>query len=276
MNGAPTMQIKSNGSTFNCRVDGERGPWVLLSHGLATDLGMWDELTDALKDRYRVLRYDARGHGGSAATEGDYTLDQLVADAVGILDALEVAQAHFAGLSMGGMIGLGLMLDHARRIKSAVIADSRHTTTPEFTKAWLDRVEAVRQGGIEAILRSTVERWSSAGLAARDPAAIARMEKMIRNTSAAGYRGCAAALARLDYGHRLGEIRTPALVLCGTEDHGAPPENTRQMHAMIKGSRFLEIAQAGHISNIEQPAIFNAAVAKLFDEVEQGRAAAPA
>jgi 3-oxoadipate enol-lactonase len=271
MKGAPTMQIKSNGSTFSCRIDGERGPWVLLSHGLATDLSMWDELTDALKDRYRVLRYDARGHGGSPAPEGDYTLDQLVADAVGILDELEVAQAHFAGLSMGGMIGLGLMIDHPGRIKSAVIADSRHTTTPDFTKAWLERAEAVRQGGIAAIVKSTVERWSSAGLAARNPAAIVRMETMIRNTSAAGYRGCAAALARLNYGHRLGEIRTPALVLCGTEDHGAPPENTRQMHAMIPGSRFLEIAQAGHISNIEKPAIFNAAVAKLFDDVEQGR-----
>ena len=180
-----------------------------------------------------------------------------MADAVGILDALEVAQAHFAGLSMGGMIGLGLMLDHPGRIKSAVIANLRHTTTPDFTKAWHDRAEAVRQGGIAAIVQSTVERWSSAGLAARNPAAIARMETMIRNTSAAGYRGCAAALARLNYGHRLGEIRTPALVLCGTEDHGAPPpENTRQMHAMIEGSRFLEIAQAGYISNIEKPAIF--------------------
>src|SRR6202035_4263945 len=145
-------------------------------------------------------------HGGSAAPEGDYTLDQLVADAVGILDALDVPQAHFAGLSMGGMIGLGLMLDHAARIKSAVIADSRHTTTPDFTKAWLDRAAAVRQGGIAAIVGSTVARWSSSGLAQRNPAAIARMETMIRNTSAAGYCGCAAALARLNYGHRLGEI----------------------------------------------------------------------
>lgn len=267
MSGA--MQIKSNGSTFNCRVDGERGPWVLLSHGLATDLGMWDELAGDLKNRFRVLRYDARGHGGSAATDGDYTLDQLVADAVGILDALEVPKTHFAGLSMGGMVGLGLMLDHPRRIRSAVIADSRHTTTPDFTKAWLDRAEAVRRGGIEAIVTATIKRWSSAGLAQRNPAVIARMERMVRSTSPAGYRGCAAALARLNYGHRLGEIRIPTLVLCGTEDHGAPPENTRQMHAMIEGSRFLEIEQAGHISNIEQPAIFNAAVAKLFDEVEQ-------
>jgi len=219
-----------------------------------------------------VLRYDARGHGGSAAPDGDYTLDQLVADAAGILDALAVPQAHFAGLSMGGMVGLGLLLDHGSRIRSAVIADSRHTTTPEFTKAWLDRAEAVRKGGIAAVVASTVERWSSAGLAQRDPAAVARMERMIRNTSAAGYRGCAAALARLNYGHRLGEIAKPTLVLCGTEDHGAPPENTRQMHAMIQGSRFLEIEQAGHISNIEKPETFNAAAAKLFDDVEQRHA----
>ena len=267
------MRVDSNGSVFHCRVDGERGPWVMLSHGLATDLSMWDELTAALKDRYRVLRYDARGHGGSAATEGDYTLPMLVADAVGILDALGIAQTHFAGLSMGGMIGFGLLLDHPARIRSAVIADSRHTTQPAFTEAWLERAEAVRQGGIEAIVESTVARWSSAGLATRNPAVVARMKSMIRNTSAAGYRGCAAALARLNYGHRLHEIDRPVLVICGDEDHGAPPENTRQMHAMIAGSRLLEIAQAGHISNIEQPEIFNAAVVRFLDEVE---AAAPA
>ncbi|HUZ75373.1 MAG TPA: alpha/beta fold hydrolase [Stellaceae bacterium] len=266
------MQVKSNGSTFNCRIDGERGSWVLLSHGLATDMSMWDELTDALKDRYRVLRYDARGHGGSAATEGDYMLDQLVADAVGILDAFDVEQTHFAGLSMGGMIALGLMLDYPQRIKSAVIADSRHTTTPQFTEAWLTRAEAARKGGIDAVVDSTISRWSSTGLAERNPAAVKRMEKMIRNTSALGYRGCAAALARLNYGHRLSEILTPTLVICGTEDHGAPPENTRQMHAMIKGSRFLEIEQAGHISNIEKPEKFNAAVARLFDDVERDAA----
>jgi len=267
------MKIESNGATFNYRIDGDKGSWVLLSHGLATDISMWDELADVLKDRYRVLRYDARGHGDTPATDGDYTLDQLTADAVGILDALRIDKAHFAGLSMGGMIAQGLMLDYPERVISAVIADSRHTTTPEFTAAWLSRAEEVRKGGIEAVVASTVERWSSAGLAERNPAAIARMEKMIRNTSAQGYRGCAAALARLNYGHRFGEIETPTLVICGTEDHGAPPENTRQMHQMIKGSRYLAVEQAGHISNIEKPAIFNSAVASLFDDVEkdQGR-----
>src|SRR5712675_2026667 len=116
------MQIASNGSTFHCRIDGSRGPWVMLAHGLATDLTMWDELVEALKDRYRVLRYDARGHGSSPATQGDYTLDMLVVDAVVILDLLGIAQCHFGGLSMGGMVTLGMLLDHPARITSAVIA----------------------------------------------------------------------------------------------------------------------------------------------------------
>jgi 3-oxoadipate enol-lactonase len=265
------MQIESNGATFHVRIDGVKGPWVLLSHGLATDVGMWDELTTALATRYRVVRYDARGHGGTRPTDGDYTLDQLTTDAVGILDALGIDTVHFAGLSMGGMIAQGLMLDHPARVKSAVIADSRHTTTPEFTAAWLSRADEVRSGGIEAVVASTVERWSSAGLAERAPEVVERMERMIRNTSPQGYCGCAFALAHLNYGPRLGEIGTPALVICGDEDHGAPPENSRQMHAMIKGSRFLVVEQAGHISNIEKPAVFNTAVAALFDDVENGR-----
>jgi 3-oxoadipate enol-lactonase len=266
------MIVQVNGSSFNCRTDGDRGPWVMLSHGLATDISMWDELVEALSDRYRVLRYDARGHGGSAAPAGDYTLDMLVADAVGILDALGVEQCHVAGLSMGGMIAIGMLINHPKRVKSAVIADSRHTTTPEFTEAWLQRADAVRMQGIEAIVESTVSRWSSAGLAERNPAAIAQMDSMIRKTSANGYCGCAAALARLDYGSRLKEINAPALVICGSEDHGAPPANSRQMQAMIKDARFLEINQAGHISNIEQPIIFNAAVRNFLDDVESRQA----
>lgn len=270
------MLVESNGSTFHCRIDGPAGPWVMLSHGLATDLTMWDELTASLQDRYRVLRYDARGHGGSAAPEGDYTLDMLVADAVGILDALDVAQCHFGGLSMGGMVTLGMLIDHPDRVRSGIIADSRHTTRPDFTEAWLQRAEAVRTGGIEAVVESTITRWSSAGLAERNPAVIARMERMVRGTSDNGYRGCAAALARLNYGPRLGEIRAPTLLICGSEDHGAPPENTRQMNAMIKGSRFVEIEPAGHISNIEQPQVFDKAVVDFLQDVEVGAPAGAA
>jgi 3-oxoadipate enol-lactonase len=266
------MQVEANGCVFECRIDGEAGPWVTLSHGLATDMSMWDELADALRSRFRVLRYDARGHGKSQSTPGDYTLSLLVSDIAGILDALKIENTHVVGLSMGGMVAQGLMLDHADRVRSAVIADSRHTTTAEFTKAWHARAAAVRKDGIESVVQPTVARWSSSGLSERNPAAIRRMEKMIRATSVNGYCGCAAALAQLDYGSRLGEIGCPVLVMCGTEDHGAPPENTRQMHKMIPNSEFLEIPQAGHIANIEQPAIFNRAVLAFLEKVKAARA----
>jgi 3-oxoadipate enol-lactonase len=263
------MQIKSNGVTFNCRIEGPDGaPWVVLSHGLATDLSMWDETAAALASRYRVLRYDARGHGGTEAVPGDYSLDMLVADVAGLMDELKIETAHVCGLSMGGMVAQGLVLDHPRRIKSASVCDSRHSTAPEFSKAWYTRIGEVRGGGIEAIVDSSVTRWSSAGLAERRPDIIARMKAMIRNTSPDGYCGCAVALAHLDYGRRFGEIRTPMLFLTGSEDHGAPPEGTREMHRMVAGSRFVEIEQAGHISNIERPEPFNAAILSLVDDVE--------
>jgi len=264
------MQVKANGVNFNCRVDGTEGkPWVVLSHGLATDLTMWDELTAALTPRYRVMRYDARGHGGTEPVPGDYSLDMLVADVIGLMDALKIDKAHFCGLSMGGMVVQGLVLDHAKRIVSASVCDSRHTTTPEFTKAWYDRAAEVRKGGIKAIVDSTVSRWSSAGLAKRKPDVIARMKKMISGTSTNGYCGCAVALAHLKYGHRLREIHTPMLFLTGSEDHGAPPEGTREMHNAVAGSRFVEIKQAGHISNIEQPEVFNSAILGFLTDVDQ-------
>lgn len=268
------MKIDSNGISFNCRIDGREGaPWMVLSHGLATDLTMWDELTEALAPRYRVLRYEARGHGGTQAVPGDYTLDMLVADVVGLMDALGIERTHICGLSMGGMVAQGLTLDHPQRVLSASVCDSRHTTTPAFTQAWYNRAAEVRKGGIEAIVESTVRRWSSEGLAERKPEVVERMRRMIRNTTPEGYIGCAVALAHLNYGHRLGEIRTPMLFLAGSEDHGAPPENTREMHARVDGSRFVEISGAGHISNIEQPEIFNAAILGFLDEVEHSAAA---
>lgn len=264
------MQIKSNGVNFNYRVDGPDGaPWVVLSHSLATDLTMWDELTAALAPRYRVLRYDMRGHGGTEAVPGEYTLEMLVGDVVGLMDTLKIDKAHYCGLSIGGMIGEGLALDHSQRIKSASICDAPHTATPPFSQAWHDRIAQVRQGGIESIVESTVARWSSEGLAERRPDIIARLKKMIRSTSVVGYCGCAAAIARLNYGPRLAQIGLPVQFITGAEDHGAPPENAREMHRRVAGSRFVEIEKAGHISNVEQPQAFNTAVLSLVDDVEK-------
>src|SRR5205823_501583 len=150
--GILAMGVAANGCKFSCLVDGLEGaPWIVLSHSLATDLTMWDELADVLKGHYRVLRYDARGHGGSAATDAEYSLDLLVADVIGILDELAIDKAHFAGLSMGGMTALGLALAHPDRVTSIVVCDARASAPPEYRDAWAQRSELVRRQGIEAI-----------------------------------------------------------------------------------------------------------------------------
>lgn len=262
------MNIRSNGTTLHCVLEGpEDAPLVMLSHGLATDLTMWDGLAAALRDRYRVLRYDARGHGGSPPTPGDYTLEMLGADAIGLLDALGVRRTHFVGLSMGGMVGMGLALDHPDRLLSLSVCDARAFAPPEYRDSWTQRAAAVRERGIEAIVEPTLSRWFTPAFATRDPEGPERMKAMIRRTSVEGYAGCAAALRELDYLRRLGELRVPTLFLGGAQDQGAPPAVMREMHAAAPGSRYAEIPDAGHIANIEQPDRFHAAIQDFLASV---------
>jgi 3-oxoadipate enol-lactonase len=226
---------------------------------------MWDGLAAALTARYRVLRYDARGHGGSPATPGDYTLAQLGEDAVGLLDAFGIQRTHFIGLSMGGMVGMGLGLAHADRLLSLAVCDARAVAPPEYRDSWTQRARTVREKGIEAIVEPTLSRWFTPGFS-EDPQRPDAVRAMIRGTSDEGYAGCASALRDLDYLDRLGALRLPVLYLCGAEDQGAPPAIMRTMHAATPGSRYVEIPAAGHIANLEQPALFNAAILGFLEQ----------
>jgi 3-oxoadipate enol-lactonase len=234
---------------------------------------MWDDLTEALTSRYRVLRYDARGHGQSAATPGDYTFDLLVGDARRIMDAAGVARTHFVGLSMGGMVALGLALDSPTRLRSIAVCDARAEATEEYNEGWVQRIAIVRKGGVAALVDRTLGRWFTPQFVSRPSPALTKMRAMMSATSRAGYCGCAAALQTLDYARRLGEIRVPALYLVGAQDLGAPPEVVREMHARTPGSHYVEIPDAGHISAVEQPALFAAAVRQFIDEAEARTAA---
>lgn len=256
------MQVQGDGATFNCRIEGVDGaPWVTLVHGIATDLSLWDEFAVGLSPQYRILRFDVRGHGASSASEGDYTLKLLARDVICILDALDIRNTHFVGLSMGGMIGLGLTLDHAARLLSATICDARANATDDYRDAWSKRIQSVRQNGIDAIVESTVTRWFTPAFQANEPDRMNWMRSMIRRTSVAGYAGCGAALKDLDYGSRLHEIRVPIFYVVGSDDQGAPASVMWDMHKTTPDSHFVEIPDAGHISNVEQPSLFNAAVA---------------
>lgn len=268
------MERESNGSRFRCLVEGpDAAPCIVLSHGLATDLSMWDDLVPLLTPTHRVLRYDSRGHGQSAATPGDYTLAQLGADVIGLLDAFGLDKVHFAGLSMGGMVGMGLGLHHPDRLHSLAVCDARAEAPPEYRDAWGERARKVRADGIEVMVEPSVTRWFTEAFQHTETARMEAMRTMIRRTSVDGYAGSAAALRALDYERHLAGLRVPTLFLVGSDDAGAPPAVMRRMHEKTPGSRFAEIAEAGHLSVVEQPQAFARALLDFLSEVEAGASA---
>jgi 3-oxoadipate enol-lactonase len=248
------MRIQTRDTVLQAVEQGPAGaPCLLLAHGIATDHRLWQEVAAILAAEFRVIAYDCRGHGGSDAPAGPYTLAQLGADAIGLMDALGIGKAHFAGLSLGGMTGLGLALDHPDRLLSLACCDARASGNEAYRQSWTDRMALVQAQGIEAVVEPSLSRWFAEGFRTADPARAALVAEMVRGTSAAGYCGAGAALQGLDYGPRLGEIRLPVLYLVGDEDQGAPPAVMREMQAATPGARFVEIPRAGHLSAIEQP-----------------------
>jgi 3-oxoadipate enol-lactonase len=253
------MKIKANGITINYRIDGPDGaPWLVFSNSLATSFAMWDDQAEALKHAFRVLRYDQRGHGGSDVPSGRYAYDTLLGDALGLLDALGIGKAHFAGLSMGGATALGLAERHPDRFDRIIVCDSPCQSTPQSSQQWEERIAVAQQKGIEALVEPTIARWFPAEIAAKNPPHIDKVRAMIRATPVDGFVGCAAALAAHDYASAVGSVKCPALFLVGEKD--APGPAMRKLSEKLPGSRFVEIPGAGHISNMDRPAEFTRAV----------------
>jgi 3-oxoadipate enol-lactonase len=255
------MLIEANGVKLNCEVEGRDGaPWLTFSNSLATTLHMWDDQVAALKNHFRIVRYDKRGHGKSAAPRGPYTFDMLVGDVVGLWNALDIEKSHFVGLSIGGMTAQGLALAHPGRLGKLVIANSAASSSPEFKAAWDARIATAEKEGMGAVVEPTVERWCSKGFYAANPPPLDKMRDMVRATSVAGYTGCGRALQALDYLPRLGEIKAPTLLIAGREDVATPPAGMKAISERIRGSKYAELSPAGHISAMEQPAAFSKAV----------------
>jgi 3-oxoadipate enol-lactonase len=255
--------IEVNGITVRYMVEG-RGPWVTLSHSLTCDLTMWDALAVALAPTFTVLRYDTRGHGGTTAAQGAYSFDQLTADVIGLLDALQVEHTHFVGLSMGGMIGQHFALAAPQRLDRLVIANSTSRIPPEAGPLWDERIAIVRAQGCAGVVEGTLGRWFTSGFRAARPAEAARIAKLIADTPAAGYIGCASAIRALDITARIGAIRAPTLVIAGADDPGTPPAMSEVIAATIPGARLEIIPSASHLSCIEQPETFNRLVAAFL------------
>jgi 3-oxoadipate enol-lactonase len=253
------MKIKANGITFHCEIEGPEGaPWLVFSNSLATDLRMWDDQAEALKSRFRILRYDHRGHGATDAPAGRYDFATLIADVVALYDELDISRAHFVGLSMGGMTALGLAEQHPTRVDRVVVSDCTGASTPAGAQQWEERIQVAKTQGMEALVEPTVSRWFSPDTLAGNPPALNKVREMIRTTPVNGFVGCAAALSNFDFRPGLGDIRAQALFVCGTKDVALG--GLKQLHASVAGSRLVELEGAGHISNMEQPQQFTAAL----------------
>ena len=181
------MKIQSNGISFNCVVEGPEGaPWVTCSHALANNLSLWDDVAAALRDRFRVLRFDNRGHGQTEVVPGPYTFPMLLKDAIGILDALEIEQTHWIGLSIGGMVGYGLGIHHGDRLKTIVACDSRPDAPPDYAAYFQSRIDKARAGGMDNVVETTIERWFTPEVRAKAPPVLDRVREMIRSTDPVG------------------------------------------------------------------------------------------
>ncbi len=257
------MPIKTiNGEPLNIMVEGKAdGPVLLFSNSLSSNLSMWDAQAEALKDTYRIIRYDSRGHGKSTAPEGPYSIAELGRDALAILDSLRIGKAHFCGLSKGGMVGQWLLTHHRDRIGKAVLANTSAQMPPP--DLWNGRIRNVTQNGMAAIVDATIERWFTKGFIERAPQEIAAVRKMIAATPAAGYCGCAAAIRDMDQRESIRAIANPVLLISGAHDPATTPAMMELMMERIKGAHWLSL-DAAHISNIEQAAAFTQAIREFL------------
>jgi len=253
------QRLHAHGIDLAYRIDepSRAPPWVVMSHSLACDHTMWDPQMRALRD-FRVLRFDTRGHGASEAPAGEYTMDQLAADAHALLDALGIEQFHFVGLSMGGMIGQQLALRVPLRMASLTLADTTSRYPAEARPVWEQRIAMVRARGMDALVPMTLERWFTADFRERNIETVAGIAAKIRATPVAGYIGCAHAISHIDLTARLSTIACPTLVIVGADDQGTPPAMAEDIVRAIDGSRLEVIPTAAHLSNVEQPDRFNA------------------
>ena len=258
------MKAKTNGIEVNYTIEGQ-GPWVVMSHSLGCNLSMWDEQAAMLKARYRVLRFDTRGHGGSDAPAGAYTLDMFSDDLLGLLDGLGVESPHFIGLSMGGMIGMTFALKHPKRFRSLVLCDTSSRIPKEAGPVWEGRIKIAAEQGMEPLVEPTLQRWFTEPFYKANKPMMTRVGQMIRNTQAPGYIGCCKAIPEIDVTDRLGAITCPVQVVVGDQDVGTPVAMSRAIHDAIPESELVVIASASHLSNLEQPAAFNKAIAGFLD-----------
>lgn len=243
-------------------LDGPEGaPLLVLSNSLGATLDMWTPQVPAFARRWRVLRYDTRGHGRSSVPPGPYTISQLGGDVLRLLDALQVERAHICGLSMGGATALWLGAHAADRLDRLVLCNTAAYFGPR--EGWDTRLEAVRRDGLGGMVDAILDRWFTAEFRERDPATVARIRADILATPVDGYVACGEALRDMDERDALARIRAPTLVIGGTHDPAPKPEAARELASKIAGAVIVELA-AAHLSNLGAAEAFTRTVTEFL------------
>jgi 3-oxoadipate enol-lactonase len=246
----------ADGTRIRYQVEGPAGaPPVLFSHSLGVTMDTWEPQVRALAGDFRVLRYDARGHGGSAAPAGMYDIALLARDALAVLDAEDITAAHVVGLSMGGMVGMWIATHAPHRVQRLVLANT--TAHIPLRDMWNSRIETALRDGMDTIAAPTMNRWLGEAFKAGAAAEVEQLIGGMRAMSPVGYAGCCGALREADQRETVGRIQAPTLVITGAADLATTPAVAEALAAAIPGARVELIPAAGHLSNVEQPEAFN-------------------
>jgi pimeloyl-ACP methyl ester carboxylesterase len=261
------MKVRVAGAELACDVAGT-GSAVLLLHAFPLGLVMWDEQAASLAPSHQVVRFDARGFGGSPPGDGLLTMERIADDAVGVLDGLGIASAVVGGLSMGGYAALALVRRHPERIRALILADTRAgADSAEARATRAAQAEKVRREGAAAIADAVLPKPLGATSHQERPELVARVRRTIESNPPRGIADALAGLAaRADSTPTLREIRVPTLVVVGEEDTITPLAEAEILRRGIANSRLAVVPRAGHLSNMENPAEFSRAVSAFLAE----------
>ncbi|MES2262737.1 MAG: 3-oxoadipate enol-lactonase [Pseudomonadota bacterium] len=243
--------IRANETDIEYQIDGPVGaPVLVLINSIATDMHVWTHVMPTLVTRFRVLRYDARGQGRSAAPGGEYTLGLMAGDLLALLDALDIERAQLCGVSLGAMVAMRVALDAPRRVERLILCNTAAYVGPP--EAWNARAAAVQEQGMVPVREALLARWLSATFRDANPVQTTQLADAVQSSPAAGYIGACAAIRDMDLRHDIAAIAIPTLVVTSSDDLATPPAEGQYIASRISGARVIELA-GGHLSNIEQP-----------------------
>lgn len=241
-----------NGVVLHYDLEGDAGlPPLVFSNSLGTDFRIWDLVVERLAGRFRMLRYDKRGHGLSDAPHGPYRLFDHVDDLAALMDHCSIGRAAIVGLSVGGLIGQGLAARHPDKVAALVLSNTAHKIGTET--GWNQRIAIVTEKGMAAIADQVMQLWFTPRFRSPDNPDFAGCRTMLLRAPVEGYAGTCAAIRDADLTESTRALDIPVLCLAGEHDGSTPPDLVRSTANLIKGAEFRIIADAGHIPCVEQP-----------------------